>query len=337
VVFACLVLKEIKYWRGNKLHIKTVCKKRFLAGVTDTPLLVPSFSSAVGFGVKDILHKLKDQLTIASLVSAFDLWYENIDVEDIWYSKSVFIDSGVYENVILNKNSPRAWSLEMYENSLNRMQMLHDPILVNYDRIAKLREQTSAARTFFAKYHFAKKDFLFKRSREDDQAIDLNELTQNINEVRDFDIIGVTEKEIGRSMVARCQTILSIRLALNGIGSNLPIHVFGCLDPLSILAYFFCGADIFDGLIWLRHGFYQNVALHPRNFTLINKQWEAYDDIPAASMLVANLMTLNQLMFLMRRIVEKYDLAGLQKLLLPEQLEQLTNLLATAGVKLEET
>jgi hypothetical protein len=302
----------------------------------NTPLLVPSFSSSVGFEVQDILHKLQDQLTIASLVSAYDLWYERIDVDDIWYSKKLFIDSGVYENVTLNENSTDTWSLGMYEKWLNDMTWLNpDPILVSYDHIGTFEEQVHRTKQFFAQYPFARKDFLLKRPEDNAKTIDIDDLTLNIKQVRDFDILGVTEKELGRSMVERCQSILKIRRSLDASHLNTPIHVFGCLDPLCILSYFFCGADIFDGLVWLRHGFLQNLALHPRNFTIMSKQWEEYDDIPSPLMLVNNLAALNNLMFMMRRIVQNYDLADLKQTLNSDQFKQLTSLLKSAGIELE--
>ena len=41
-------------------------------------------------------------------------------------------------------------------------------------------------------------------------------------------------------------------MPLYDAGLVLPIHVFGAITPQEILAYFFCGADVLDGLNWLR-------------------------------------------------------------------------------------
>ena len=34
-----------------------------------------------------------------------------------------------------------------------------------------------------------------------------------------------------------------------------PIHIFGCSDPKSIILLVLSGADIFDGLGWIKHAF----------------------------------------------------------------------------------
>ena len=49
--------------------------------------------------------------------------------------------------------------------------------------------------------------------------------------------------------------LITLRDALSEIGSHLPIHVFGTITPGAVLAYFLCGADVFDGLNWLRFAY----------------------------------------------------------------------------------
>ena len=46
-----------------------------------------------------------------------------------------------------------------------------------------------------------------------------------------------------------------LRDMLTQAGLCTPIHVFGAINPYEVLAYFFCGADVFDGLNWLRCSF----------------------------------------------------------------------------------
>src|SRR5258708_1915697 len=59
--------------------------------------------------------------------------------------------------------------------------------------------------------------------------------------------------------------ISKIRLALNDEGISAPIHVFGSLDPVSSPLYFLAGAEIFDGLTWLRYGYRNGVAAYTHN------------------------------------------------------------------------
>jgi hypothetical protein len=123
---------------------------------------------------------------------------------------------------------------------------------------------------------------------------------------------------------------------MTGVGLNMPIHIFGCLDPLSILAYFLCGADIFDGLVWLRHGFHQNLAMYPSDFTILKKQWARHDESALPLMYVTNLDKLSELMHIMKRIGQNYDLARLKALLGPSVLQELIDLIDSANVRVEE-
>lgn len=70
-----------------------------------------------------------------------------------------------------------------------------------------------------------------------------------------FDMIGITEKELGRSMLDRMVQIARLRSAMDAARINIPIHVFGSLDPISVCLYFVAGAEIFDGLTWIRYGY----------------------------------------------------------------------------------
>ena len=56
----------------------------------------------------------------------------------------------------------------------------------------------------------------------------------------------------------------------NGIKS--PIHVFGSLDSLSTVLYFLSGAEIFDGLTWLRFGFHDGQTMYRQNYGAIKGQ-----------------------------------------------------------------
>jgi len=49
-----------------------------------------------------------------------------------------------------------------------------------------------------------------------------------------------------------------------------PIHVFGSLDTLSTLLYFVMGADIFDGLTWLRYGYEEGRTIYRHEFAAHN-------------------------------------------------------------------
>jgi hypothetical protein len=316
------------------LKIRETCKRRYL-GRTETPLLVPSFSSTVTPRIGDIFAKVKEQLTTASLVSAYDLNFKHINKDDIWYSKNVFVDSGTYEKRKLNNKESKKWSVKMYGNLLDQLQPLTNLIIVNYDEVGNFDSQLSAADDFFKGHPIGKKEFLFKRSAELNRTINVRSLTDNIQRLKGFDVIGITKDEMGNSLLERCETIVKVRRSLDSAGLQTPIHVFGCLDPLSILAYFFCGADIFDGLVWLRHGFQDNVAMYQSNFALVNKKWAEYDDSLSLFMYVSNLSSLNRLMVMMNRITQNWELERLRALLTLGQFGELKDLLDQADIDME--
>ena len=59
----------------------------------------------------------------------------------------------------------------------------------------------------------------------------------------------------GDSLVKRCSAVVMLRDAMGDAGLDAPIHIFGAINPMEVLTYFFCGADVFDGLNWLRLAF----------------------------------------------------------------------------------
>jgi hypothetical protein len=60
--------------------------------------------------------------------------------------------------------------------------------------------------------------------------------------------------------------IARLRMGLRRIGLETPIHVFGSLDTITTLFYFVAGADIFDGLTWLRYAFKNGQTVYRQDF-----------------------------------------------------------------------
>jgi hypothetical protein len=74
-------------------------------------------------------------------------------------------------------------------------------------------------------------------------------------------VLGVTEKELGATVFACMKNIAQLRLEMEKKSLEIPIHIFGSLDPITSPLYYLSGADIFDGLSWLRYSF-GNGELH---------------------------------------------------------------------------
>jgi len=235
------------------MDTESVCRLRRIGKTTVvTPLLVPSFSSVASdeIIIQDVFSKLSDHMFEASLVSAYDLKYELIDKEEIWTSDVVFVDSGNHEVEYLRRMESRKlrdWSASIYSNLIDSLRPLTRVVLVNFDQKKHVRDQVDDAQELFAKHQEHANCFLVKPSSRVVHFVDVGALTKSVALLEPFDILGLTEKELGASLLNRCQNLLRIRAALNSINLPMPIHIFGCMDPLSILSYFLCGADIFDG------------------------------------------------------------------------------------------
>lgn len=298
----------------------SVCKLRKIDVIdAQTPLIVPSFSSK---GIRDVgvLHSyLKEFLTDASLVSAYDLHYGFIKREEIYETEIVFIDSGGYErnyehdlsNIYSADYLPKKWNMELYQQEIPAIPPIAQMVLVNFDmeKPLPLEEQVQIAKKNFQRNVEFASDFLCKPVSKDHSFIDVDSLCRNVHLLNEFCILGLTEKELGSSILDRCNSIYRIRLALEQAKMDIPIHIFGCIDPLNILIYFLCGADIFDGLSWLRFAFDGYTPVNFNSCTITSGKWHL-NDIEARDLSIAeNIYNLSELKNKMVRFVEEKDLS----------------------------
>jgi hypothetical protein len=254
----------------------------------NTPILIPSFSSKGFPEIDQIYDSLKEKLTDASLISAYDLHYGYFEQSKIYESDVVFIDSGGYER---NKNHDisdiygvehigREWCEQQHVKQTQSLEPATDIVIVNYDseKAISLEEQIEKATIFFEEFPSFATNFLCKPVRVDEILIDVDLVTQRIDKFTTFDILGFTEKELGESILERATNIYRIRSAMIHAGLDIPIHIFGCIDPLSITLYFHCGADIFDGLSWLRFSFKNGTPKYLNHYALSEGYWDKKDN-----------------------------------------------------------
>lgn len=321
---------------SKTLDVKTICKARRIRKINiETPLLIPSFSSAVSeIKVKEFHERVSDYLPHASLVSAYDIKYFDFNADMIWVSDVVIIDSGNHEVGCLKEARSKNledWSDSIYSKVISTLNPLTKIIIVNYDEKKELKKQISEAKKFFSNYTNYASCFLCKPPSDSVDFVDISGLIENITEIEPFDVLGITEKELGSSLFTRCRNLLRIRNALNIKDLTIPIHIFGCLDPLNIISYFLCGADMFDGTIWLKFGFNSNLAIYLSNLAYLNGSWSEPDSNVRASSCSLNLASLTKLMYKMRRFTYEYDfnLLGLEE----HFCNQVKDLTETAGLK----
>lgn len=267
----------------------------------ELPLLVPSFSSK-GFGVYPSRpHKSRAQVSVISadlfefgqapatslLVSGFDLHFKHFGLprttkknclDWITNARVVFLDSGGYElapdfDSSEPKSPPyqarsgfdRAEYMSVLEG-LRKRALKQNLVVSNFDwgtRGKALVAQISDARAIQRQHPKVLHNFILKPWTSGATIIDPKRLTpKEFQDLAGFDIIGVTEKELGADLLDRLKRVALLRAGLDRSGIAAPIHVWGGLDPMLTPLYFFAGAEIFDGVSWLRYAFIDGLAVN---------------------------------------------------------------------------
>ncbi len=257
----------------------------------ETPLLIPSFSSK-GFSfakdgvseVADVFKLSTEFLTESLLISAYDLYYNHLPLnEDLLCTEVLMLDSGGYETSEIYDLSTTSkysypikdWDLSKLNDIISKWPSHKPTIIVSYDHgdaRHSLKQQITDAECLFAKYPDCASNFLIKPEKDTQRYIQIDSIITNIRSLASFTIIGVTEKELGNSILERMKNIKLIRDALDKISVSSPIHIFGSLDPITSILYFLAGAEIFDGLTWLKYSYYNNAAIYNSNFGVLNSE-----------------------------------------------------------------
>jgi hypothetical protein len=250
--------------------------------VAETPLLIPSFSSKGFPQLGEIVSIASEYITECALISAYDIHYEHLKEAPLTFPAFWTLDSGGFECGTLEELSelhysihkPKAWNVEMLAGVLDNWSQAQPTIAVSYDnpnRRISIKEQVVEARDLFDKRAFGR-ELLIKPETLDQERVQIPNVIENIDSFAGFNILGFTEKELGYSLFQRVKNIGKIRKALNEAKLDIPIHVFGSLDMVSTPLYFLAGADIFDGLTWLRFAYRDGRAIYMRDLAAIDPQ-----------------------------------------------------------------
>jgi hypothetical protein len=295
------------------VHVRDTCRQRSISTVeVATPLLVPSFSSR-GYPELAEDHRLmRDYLYEASLVSAYD--WDRFPRPEVYATDVLFRDSGGYEarprpdvtEPYPDERPGLPWTLNDYQLVLDQIEPLSRLVLVSFDHAepAPLPDQIHRAHSLFERYPEFARDFLCKPSLSSAEFVD--SIVGASSELASFEVIGVTDKELGDTLLSRCRNLLRIRGALHLLGSQTPIHVFGGLEPMTALAYFLCGADIFDGLAWLRFTFSDGIPIYHTSGIILEGEWATRDQDAVNARRVENLRWLRTQEKVMRRYCKRY-------------------------------
>jgi hypothetical protein len=260
----------------------------------------------------------------AFLVSAYDLAHALIPGADglsrnpttgpLSTPAVLFLDSGGYETQVGEQSDAnrhpvplRPWGDDQFEACLDSIHIATNLVLVNLERRANLPDQVQAARAFFDRRPQWLSDFLIKPS-QGARFLDPPTLVANVTLLGNFDVIGVTEKELGTSLLERLRCLARLRTAMDANKVDAPIHVFGSLDPFLSPLYFLAGAEIFDGLTWMTHAFHPDLglAIYSDALTALRGHWTQYESLRKGTIWASNITECEDVAMKMRQ----YLLAG---------------------------
>ncbi|KGK98225.1 hypothetical protein LI82_10930 [Methanococcoides methylutens] len=231
-------------------------------GIITTPILLPSLSSRLNLDISNTIRLLSEVVTGPFLISSYDTHYCK-NFPKIEFPNLIFLDSGGYECTVDNDVSemglykPEAcsWDEQTHLESITNWESEIPTVIISYDHPSKrenLESQIENAKKLFQlKDHFLK-ELLIKPESSNENTVNINNVIEKLDLLNEFDIIGFTEKELGTSVLKRMENIANLRKKMDEKDIQIPIHIFGSLDPITTPLYYFSGADIFDGLSWLR-------------------------------------------------------------------------------------
>lgn len=304
---------------------------------------MPSVSSK-GFGrlpdgtaePADVLELAHLDMPEAMLVSAYDLEHKLLRDADRLYGPEhrqtvygtpvlLVVDSGGYElggdfEAGETRRSPTSalpFSPEQFEALADRLPKDRDMLVVSYDRPDEGRggygAQLAAAQEFFAARPHFRSDFLLKPPAGD-RFVEPDKVVPFAADLQAFDVVGVTEKDLGDTLLDRLVALARLREVLDQHGCHdRPIHVFGGLDPVMTTLYFMAGAEIFDGLSWLRYAYHGDMAVHPETLAVMTGTVDARQARRDQTRHLSNLAALARLKNRLERWADdpgRFDLLG---------------------------
>ena len=291
----------------------------------ETPFLIPSFSSK-GFGfsknnkseIGEIFDVASECLFETMLVSAYDLSCGHLNQIESSITDLTVVDSGGYEisdfqdisTVYMQPVEKKEWSIDKLKNVLDSWPEHIPAIFVSFDHPdirVPIAQQIESAQALFANHKNQLVCLLIKPETKDQEYVQVKNIINSVDGLASFNVVGLTEKELGSSILERMRKIAEIRLAMDDSGLiGIPIHVFGSLDPITSVLYFISGAEIFDGLTWLRYAYHRGVAAYRQNYAASIVGIDIKDSFVRAKVIQHNLSYLSK----MKNQMSKFLLAG---------------------------
>ena len=225
------------------------------SSVVHSELLLPNWTGPVSISALDIYNGFVSEPE--SFLDAFSqskyAAHDFIVVDSGWYEKRT-IESSLSSSL---NSASMDWNANRFEQTIDELDR-HVPALVvsgGQPRGIPYECQISRSEVFFQKRRQFASTILLRPV-----AIDgfhrFDELPpEQAGRLTKFDVVGITEKELGSTIAESLSQLAKLRTLLNECGVLAPIHVFGGLDPLYAPLLFAAGGEIFDGLGWLRYSY----------------------------------------------------------------------------------
>ena len=225
--------------------------------VMDTPFFFPAISSIkTNFKIEEYLKLTQKMGYPGFLVSSYDLYHadENekeklLDIvsESTGRETITLLDSGHYEAFWYHD---KEWSFRNMESVLDKISIdFCFSFDIFWDKKKDIKEYVKETITSIAKTAgMQKSGTTIPLLHSDPESFP--EVVRKVVEVINPEIVGVPERELGSSIFERAETVKRIRDELDKTNRQIPLHLLGTGNPISILIYTLCGADIYDGLEW---------------------------------------------------------------------------------------
>lgn len=297
--------------------------------ILQTPILIPSFSSKglrfksqkktkIKSEVESVLKSTSEMVNETILISAYDLYFKYIPFPPgkgfTYMPQFTIIDSGGYETIegfdlsetFMYPIRSNEWDLEKYKSVINKWNdERFSAGIVSYDngqeRRKNIKLQIRQAKKLFTEFPNFLGIFLIKSTKKNEM-LDVDQVIENVAYLGDFSIIGFTEKELGSTIYDRMLNIAKLRKALDEASIDSPIHLFGSLDPITCVLYFFSGAELFDGLTWIKFAYHENLALYNQNYKVVKQLMDERESTSRSMILNYNISYLRNL----QRDLEKF-------------------------------
>ena len=262
---------------------------------------------------------MEEYITDQALLSCYDLHYKKIN-GPFDFAELIYLDSGGYEaskdtelsETFDKLHVAQKWDAKMHQRVLTKWKSASPTVFVNFDHPKDRTEvATQIARAKKLKIPNGPhgRALLLKHEGEKGRRLDMDAILKNVKAMDGFSVIGVIEKEVGNSLLGRMVNIARLRKELDAHFVDLPIHVFGCLDTIATYLYFLAGADIFDGLTWLRYAFWKGSTIYRHSYGALELPIDMNSDIVEASCWPHNYQYMQEMKLVMCKFTQDGNFA----------------------------